>query len=82
MLVNRHETVVSKQTLGQGHFHVTKYNRAGCIALNLPYSGGLVSFVMILATERDHILIHSLLTIRRTGIMGMTPSVNNKRICS
>ena len=36
--------MVSKEAVRQIHFHVTKYNRAGYIALNLPFFTGLVSF--------------------------------------
>ena len=32
---------------GEVHFRVTKYYRAVYIALNMPYSTGLISFVMI-----------------------------------
>ena len=61
-----YETVVSMEAVGQGHFRVIKYNRAEYIALNLPYLTSIISFEMIWAAERDHILSHSLLTIRKT----------------
>ena len=58
----------SKETVGQIHFHVTKYNTADCIALNLLDCTGSVYFVIIWVREREHILSHSLLTIRKTGL--------------
>ena len=39
--------MVSKEAVGQGHFCVTKYNRAKFIAFNVPYSTGLLSIVII-----------------------------------
>ena len=62
-LFYRYETMVSKEAVGQVHFRVTKYNRADYIALNLPYSTGVVSFVTVWVTERNHILSLSLLII-------------------
>ena len=47
LLVYRYETMGSKEAVGQGHFRVPKYNRANHIALNVPYTTGLVSFVLI-----------------------------------
>ena len=58
--------MVSWEAVGQVYFRVTKYDRAiyMYIALNLPYSTGSVSFVIIWDTERDRALSHFLLTIR------------------
>ena len=42
LLVYRYESVVLKEAEGQGHFRVTRYIRTNYIALNLPYSTGLV----------------------------------------
>ena len=73
MLVYRCETVLSKEAEGQVNFPVTKYDRADYIGLKVPYSIGVVSFVIILVTERDHILCHSVLTTRKmgTGLSGL-----------
>ena len=60
--------MVSKEAVGQVHFHVTKYVITDYIALNLPYFTSLVSFVILLVKERDHKLSPSVLTIRKTGI--------------
>ena len=59
--------MVSKEAVGQGHFRVIKYNRANYIALTVPYSAGLVSFVNM-GHERDNILSHSLFTIHKMAI--------------
>ena len=59
--------MVSKEAVGQGHFRVTKYDRANYIALNLPYATGLATFVPIWV-KKVHILSHSLFTIRKMGI--------------
>ena len=55
--------MVSKEAAVQVHFRVTKNNRADYLALKMPYSTGLISFVIIWVTERDHVLNNSLLTI-------------------
>ena len=47
LMVYRYETVVSKQAVGQGDFRATEYHTANYIALNLPYSIGLVSLVIV-----------------------------------
>ena len=59
--------MVAKEAVGQVHFDVTKYSRADYIALNLHYSTGSVSFVIIWVTESNHILSHSLLAIPKIG---------------
>ena len=55
--------MVSKEAAVQVHFRVTKNNRADYLALKMPYSTGLISFVIIWVTERDDISSHSLVTI-------------------
>ena len=59
--------MVSKDPVGHGHFHVTKHNRANLTALNLPYSTGWISFVIIWV-KKGTTLSHSLFTICKTRI--------------
>ena len=53
--------------MGQGHFRVTKYNRAHYIAWNLLYSTSLVSFVIVWVKKGTTYWV-TLLTICKTGI--------------
>ena len=69
LLVYRYETVVSKEAVWQGHFHVKKCNRANYITLNFPYYYLFNFFCSSMGHKWDHILSHCLFTIRKMGIV-------------